>query len=455
MFRTTKRRIALISVDSDPATGVDQEVRYRNVYVRQVGEALARQGWQVDSFTRRSSAEQSTIVQHRPGYRTIRLAAGPQSIRGDELFHYLPEFVEQFRLFQQREGLQYRLIHTNHWLSSWVGMELKKRHSLIQVHTCHSLEAFKHRLIEGIPTTALKPGSFNSFSLHGWPTSGRSKIAATRLAVEKACLETADSIIATSPQEKLHMQTLTSAQVGVEMIPCGTDVDRFSSIQRQAARQRLGIASQAKVVLYVGPFSQNEGIETLVRAVAHSSLRPSADLRLVIAGGSPLTQGDEIERDRLKEIVAELGLGALTTFPGYLEDTVLPTYYAAADVCVIPSYHEPFGLAAVEAMASGTPVIASNLGGLQFTVVPEVTGLLVPPQDEVALAQAVDRVLTNPSWGNQMGQTGRQRAEIGFSWDSVASRLAHFYTQLLARPALPVHQAARLPLRELAMPLAR
>ncbi len=96
-----------------------------------------------------------------------------------------------------------------------------------------------------------------------------------------------------------------------------------------------------------------------------------------------------------------------------------PYYYAAADVCVVPSHYEPFGLVAIEAMASQTPVVASNVGGLQFTVVPEVTGLLAPPKDEVAFASAIDRILINPTWRDQLGEAARQRTEIAFSWYSV------------------------------------
>jgi len=262
----------------------------------------------------------------------------------------------------------------------------------------------------------------------------------TRLAVEKACLEIADRVIATSPQEKQHMQTL-SCQGHIEMIPCGTDVNRFGSVERPVARHKLELAPETKMVLYVGKFSQRKGIETLVRAIAQSHLRASGDLRLVIAGGSDPSQNDSPERDRIQEIVAELGLKDITTFPGYLDDADLPVYYAAADVCVVPSYYEPFSPVAVEAMASGTPVVASDVGGLQFTVVPEVTGLLVPPKDEVALGQAIERILINPNWRDQLGQTGRQRAEIAFSWDSVASRLAHLYTNLLAHSTLSIPEA--------------
>lgn len=405
-----QQRIALISVHGDPAIEIGkEEAGGQNVYVRHVGEALAKQGWTVDMFTRQVSADQPTIVEHAPACRTIRLKAGPQEfIPRDELFEYLPEVVEQFLAFQQNQDDQYPIVHTNYWLSSWVGMELKKHQPLIQVHTYHSLGVVKYRSVPDIPL-----------------------IGATRLAVEKTCLETAERIIATSPQEKEHMRSLVSSQGSIDVIPCGTDIERFGSIDRAAARQQLGIAPETKVIFYIGRFDPRKGIETLVRAVAQSSLRDQANLKLIIGGGSRPGQSDGMERDRIEGIVKELGMSDFTEFPGRISDEALPVYYAAADICIVPSHYEPFGLVAIEAMASGTPVIASDVGGLQFTVAPEETGLLVPAKDDAGFAQAIDRILADPDWQKQLGQNARQRVEAKFSWDGVASQLSDLYTCLL------------------------
>jgi len=423
MSMNQKNRIALISVSGDPAAEIGQEeAGGQNVYVRQVGLALARAGWSVDMFARRLSADQSTVVQHAPNCRTIRLTAGPEKfISRDEVFGYLPEFVEQMQAFQQKEGFHYPLIHTNYWLSSWVGMELKKRQPMKQVHTYHSLGAVKYRAISNLPA-----------------------IASTRLATEKRCLETVDRVVATSPQEQEHMRSLVSTQGAIDIIPCGTDIERLGAIDRQAARQQLNIPADAKVVLYVGRFDRRKGIETLVRAIGKSGLRGNTDLRLIIAGGYRPGESDGIERDRIQGIVQELGIDALTTFPGRLTEADLPIYYAAANVCVVPSHYEPFGLVAIEAMACRTPVVASKVGGLQFTVIPEVTGLLVPPQDETAFADAIDRILSNPAWGDHLGQMARQRVEIALSWDSVAARLSCLYNQLLSQSSATATKTSQI-----------
>jgi len=414
MLQSLKHRIALISVDGDPSAEIGQEeAGGQNVYVRQVGYALAEQGWQVDMFTRRSDLKQATIVPHHPNCRTIRLKAGPAEFIGrDDLFEYLPEFITEFQRFQMQQGYYYPLIHTNYWLSAWVGMELKKYQPMLQVHTYHSLGAVKYRTIGDVPAIAIQ-----------------------RLAVEKACLETVDCVVATSPQEQKHMRILVSPYGNTEMIPCGTDIEQFGGLERFHARERLEIPQDTKMVFFVGRFDRRKGIETLVRAIDKSKFKHSGNLKLVIGGGSRPDCSDGIERDRIVSLVKELGLEEITSFPGRLDHSILPYYYSAADVCVVPSHYEPFGLVAIEAMASQTPVVASDVGGLQFTVIPEVTGLLAPPKDELSFATAIDRILADPEWRDQLAVAGRQRVEIAFSWYSVAARLTQLYTKLLAQKA--------------------
>ena len=239
MNSASKKHIALISVHGDPAVEIGkEEAGGQNVYVRHVGEALAQLGWQVDMFTRKASADQATIVEHSPNCRTIRLTAGPEEfVPRDNIFGYAPQFVEELLKFQQQSGVQYSLIHTNYWISSWVGMQLKEIQGSKLVHTYHSLGAVKYKSVSTIPM-----------------------IAKTRLAVEKEVLETAERIVATSPQEKEHMRSLVSAKGNIDIIPCGTDIHRFGSIQQQQARQQLGIDPETKVVLYVGRFDLRKGI---------------------------------------------------------------------------------------------------------------------------------------------------------------------------------------------------
>lgn len=405
-----RKQIALISVHGDPAIDIGgEEAGGQNVYVRQVGEALAQLGWEVDMFTRQADANQPRFVEHQPHCRTIRLTAGPETfIPRQEIFEHCDSFVEEVIKWGRQQEREYALIHTNYWLSAWVGLELRRRLSFPMVHTYHSLGAVKYQSVKEPPHTATR-----------------------RLEIEKACLETADCIVATSPQEKEYLRSLVSTRGNIEIIPCGTDINHFGSITYQEARAKLGFSPEEKVIYYVGRFDPRKGIETLVRAVHQSQLRGEVLIRLIIAGAYTPGQSDGDEKERISQIVEELGLSDITEFPGRISDENLPVYFAAADVCVVPSHYEPFGLVPIEAMASGTPVVGSAVGGLNFTVISEETGLLVPPKDEQAFAEAIDRILNDPQWRNQLGESARKRMESEFSWEGVASTLSDLYGRVI------------------------
>ena len=409
MISRRKGNIALISVHGDPAAEIGKDAAGgQNVYVRQVGEALAEQGWTVDMFTRRDHPLQAKVVEHSSRCRTIRLDAGPQIfIDRNKLFQHVPEFVESFLRFQHQTGIIYPLIHTNYWLSGAVGLAIQQQQVTKLVHTYHSLGAVKYENAKTLPM-----------------------IAKQRLKVEKQCLENADRVVATSPQEEDHMRSLLSPNGQVDVIPCGTDIERFGAVIYDDARQHLGFSPDQKVVLYAGRFDPRKGIETLVRAASYLTADYGKNLRLVIVGGSHPGQKDGQERDRIEALVNELGLADYTTFTGRLNHDVLAQYYAAADVCVVPSHYEPFGLVAIEAMACGTPVIASRVGGLKFSVNHQETGLLVPPQNEKSLAIALDDILADSHLRHRMGEAGRRRVETHFSWTGVANQLDSLYQSL-------------------------
>jgi D-inositol-3-phosphate glycosyltransferase len=424
-----RQAIALISDHSDPAVETGEEkTGGQNVYVRQVGEALAKLGWQVDMFTRKTNAEDATIVQHSPHCRTIRLSAGPQQfIPRDELFQYMPEFVQAFQKFQRKEGTNYPLVHTNHWRSAWVGLQLKQQSNIQLVHTYHSIGAVKYQSLLKCPT-----------------------LAETRLEIEQQILEAANCIVATSPQEEETLRKLFASQGCIEVIPCGTDISNFHEIPKAEARTKLGFSADEAIVLYVGRFDPSKGMETLVQAcallqekagqtqpesAASDTLTPIApnSLRLVIVGDYDPNDEDGLERQRIEQMVREAGLSDQTRLVGRVGHNLLPLYYTAADVCAIPSHYEPFGMVAIEAMACGTPVVASDVGGLRFTVVPEETGLLVPAKNAEAFAQAIERVLTDEVWARRLKKQASARVQENFSWSGVAVHLSDLYRRLLAQ----------------------
>jgi D-inositol-3-phosphate glycosyltransferase len=425
MLKQNRQPIALISDHADPAANIGaEEAGGQNVYVRQVGEKLAALGWQVDMFTRKINPNDADIVEHTPHCRTIRLKAGPvEFIPRDRLFEHMPEFVKSFQTWQTHQGISYPLIHTNYWLSAWVGLELQKTSKIQLVHTYHSLGAVKYGSIADLPA-----------------------IADTRLSVEKQILEEANCVVATSPQEQEDLQDLVSILGQVKVIPCGTDTSNFHLMSKAEARQQIGLDWQEKVVLYVGRFDPRKGIETAVRACAKLQSELASldgqDFKLVIVGGSSDDRTDGAERARIEQIVSEQGLSERTIFAGQIGHDLLPFYYSAADVCVIPSHYEPFGLVAIEAMACGTPVVASAVGGLKFTVLPEETGLLAPPKDADAFAHAIQRILSDDLWARKLRRQASTNVSERFSWNGVGIQLSDLYRQLLAETIM--HEPLRI-----------
>ena len=397
--------IALISVHSDPAN----ETGSQNVYVRQLGEALSRLGWRVDMFTRKTKANQPDIVRHNGNCRTIRLSAGAlQFIPRQKLIGCLPEFVKQLRQFQLANQVQYSLIHTNYWLSAWVGMELKKVQPLLKhIHTNHSLGAVRYA---------------NSNRL--------TNIARTRLAIEKVCLETADLTIATCPQQKAYLEELVSRRGKIEIVSCGTDIDTFGSISQAIARQKLDIEPEVFNILYVGRFNRRQGIETLIKAVSKPSLHSKGKIRLTLVSNS--SKNSQPEKERIEELVWSSGIDNITSFVEEASREKLATHYAAANVCVVPSYYSSSGMVAIEAMASGTPVIASNIGGLKYVVEPGQTGLIFPAGNVTILTQAIQRLLNQPDWCAKLGRSATTRVDELFTWDDVANQMSEFYYEAIA-----------------------
>lgn len=418
MLSLNRQAIALISDHVDPAAEIGlEEAGGQNVYVRHVGETLANLGWQVDMFTRKVNANDDDIVQHSPHCRTIRLKAGTESyIPRDRLFEHMPEFVDSFQSFQRAQGLNYPLIHTNYWLSAWVGMELQKTSGIQLVHTYHSLGVVKYQSLVEIP-----------------------QVANTRLRIEREILERANCVVATSPQEQETLRSLVSTRGQIEVIPCGTDTTNFRITSKAQARAKLKLGNHEKIILYVGRFDERKGIETLVRAFALLKAQEIQNLKLIIVGGSSVDMPDGAERKRIENIVNELGITNSTFFAGRIGHDILPLYYTAADVCVIPSHYEPFGLVAIEAMACGVPVVASNVGGLKFTIVPEETGLLVEPKDIKAFANGINRILFDELWVRKMRKQASANVNQRFSWTGVTIQLSELYRHVLARSIMHEH----------------
>ena len=242
-----------------------------------------------------------------------------------------------------------------------------------------------------------------------------------RVSVENGVIAGADAIVVSTEEEKDDLARLYHAsRHNIRVIPAGVDIELFHPVDKAEARQALGL-KEKRVILYTGRIEPLKGLDLLLNAV--SLLEGGSDTRLIIVGGKP---GRDKELDRLKSVAAQLGIESMVTFTGAVNQSELPNYYSAADVFVIPSYYESFGLAALEAMACGTPVVASRVGGLKTFVRHGETGYLVPWRCPEPFAQSLEVLLANPALRDTMGRAASSKAR-SMTWAGVADLMLDFY----------------------------
>jgi len=338
-----------------------------------------------------------------------------------EIVADLDEFTDGVVAFGHRTGAEYALFHGHYWLSGLVAVELARRFGGVPVvQMFHTLGVVKNALAD-------TPSEW---------------VPQVRLDAEARVAALADRIVAATPLERAELAWYCGADVDrVRTIPCGVDVDLFSPGSAIAARARLGLDAEW-VLLFVGRPAPIKGLEILLQALARLKADGfgQADLRLVIVGGDR-DEGRDDDRARLRALADALGVGAWVDFKGPEPQTALPEYYRAADLCLVPSHHESFGMAALEAMACGAAVVASRVGGLATTIQDGVTGVLVPPRDEVALASAIASLLADASRRRTLGRLAARWAQ-SFAWPSVARALVELYGELVPdlcrTPSVPV-----------------
>jgi D-inositol-3-phosphate glycosyltransferase len=371
-----------------------------NVYVLQLARELARQGTNVDVFTRYHDPNDPKVVQLEEGARVIHLKAGPIDAAKEDLFDFIPEFLGELYAFQRSEDTTYDLVHSHYWLSGRVGMTLSQKWDVPHVTTFHTLAKTKLRARVG------------------------EREPMRRVNVESLVMQNVDAIVVSTEEEKQDVVRLYDAVPRkVSVVPAGVDLDLFEPIEKPIAREALGIREK-RVILYVGRIERLKGIEILLRSAA--LVEDIADTRVLIVGGHP---ENDTEQDRLRALTAELGLQDVVTFTGAVEQAELPNYYNAADAFVLPSHSESFGLAALEAMACGTPVVASRVGGLKTFIDSGETGYLVPWRCPEPFAQRLEILLANPELKNAMGTAARAKA-LKMGWGHTADRMLECYSGL-------------------------
>ena len=410
--RLPLRRVAMFSVHSCPLAPLGgRETGGMNVYVRELSRLLGQQGVAVDVYTRRQDPWEPTVVNFGPQARVIHLHAGPAApYAKHRVWDHLPEFVEGVLAFATSQDLHYDLLHSHYWLSGWVALQLRQLWSLPMVHMSHTL---------GYPK--------NAAAQQVWEQE-----PPRRLQVEYEVLKHSDALVAESPASKQHMvQEYGVDPARVQIIPCGVDTTLFRPQERRQARRALAIPEAAPLVLFVGRLQPLKGLDTLLRAV-HLVRQQYPTLQALIVGGG-VDEGDPHEAEelgRLRILAEHLDLTPHLAFIKAQPQETLAQYYAAADVFVLPSHYESFGMVVLEAMACGTPVVASRVGGLASTVVHERTGLLAPVGDWQTFAHAIIRMVASPTLRAMCGHAGVQRAQT-YAWPRVVERNVQLYHRLL------------------------
>jgi D-inositol-3-phosphate glycosyltransferase len=408
------KRIAVLSVHSCPLAALGgKETGGMNVYVRELSREMSRLGFRVDVFTRSQNPHISRIVPLERNARVIHLKAGPEEpVPKDDLFQYLPEFVSGVVQFAGSEDISYDLVHSHYWLSGWVGGELKHKWSIPLVHMFHTLGALKNQMSR----------------------AKEKKEPMKRLAVEGQIMDFADRVVAPSPWEKEEMVSYHQAQrEKIKVIPCGVDLKVFKPIRSLKAKKFLGLLEK-KFILFVGRIDAIKGIDVLIRAIHHLTCKPfssNQELGLIIVGGEmdadPQMENQEMQR--LRKMVARMKLQDRVAFLGYQRQDLLPYFYSAAEALVLPSRYESFGMVALEAMACGTPVIASRVGGLQYTVEDGRTGFLIPEGDWRLLAERICEVIENPSLRKRIVTVAMAKVKQ-FGWPTITQKVLSLYEAL-------------------------
>ncbi len=371
-----------------------------NVYVRELARALGDLGIGVDIFTRDHPEATSKIEQIAPMVRVVHLPGGDPEVPMEGLFRHLPQFLEALQQFQRENRLAYQVVHSHYWLSGWIGRALAHSLTLPHVVTFHTLGLIKMQSRAG----EVEP--------------------LRRAQVEQELMASAARIIAFSPHERDAMARLYGADPErIVLAPCGVDLSMFRPLDQQHASERLGL-NGGKVFLYVGRLEPLKGLELLLQTAAQ--LETCHEVRVLVVGGA--ANGDR-ELDRIHSLARDLDVEDVFDFVGRVEHEELPFYYNAADVCVVPSYYESFGLAALESMACGTPVVATRVGGLSTIIQHGRTGYLKSWRCPEAFANSLEMIISSARLQQSMGLAARRRAE-GMGWDKVAARIASVYDAL-------------------------
>jgi D-inositol-3-phosphate glycosyltransferase len=379
-----------------------------NVYVVELAKRLAERNLAVEVYTRATSSALPPTVEAFPGVTVHHVHAGPfEGLTKAELPAQLCVFArEVLRAEARHDQGWYDLIHSHYWLSGQVGALVRDRWSVPLAHSMHTMAKVKNASL----------------------AEGDTPEPAARVIGEEQVVEAADMLIANTDIEVKQLINLYDADPSrVEVVHPGVDLSVFRPVGVDEARTRLGLPQDAVVVMFAGRIQPLKAPDVLLRAVAELLVRdPSLRSRLVVpVVGGPSGSGLE-HPESLAQLATSLGISDVVRFVPPVVQSVLVDWYAAATLVCVPSYNESFGLVAVEAQATGTPVVAAAVGGLTAAVLDGVSGLLVDGHDPSDYARAIERIVHQPALRSAMSEAAVVHAK-GFAWERTADRTLEVY----------------------------
>ncbi|OGO26464.1 MAG: glycosyl transferase [Chloroflexi bacterium RBG_16_52_11] len=408
--------IAMLSYHTCPlATLGGKDTGGMNVYVRDLTRELGRMGIHVDVFTR-SQDEHVPHVLHDLGFgnRVVHVPAGPEFPLGKrELTDHLPQFVDGVKAFAAEKEIRYDILHSHYWMSGLAAESLSDAWGGTPIlHMYHTLGEMKNRIAR----------------------SEAEREPPERIAGEKHILERVDGVIVSTLAELTQLRFLYHADDRkITIIPPGVDTSHFYPIPPDEAKQYVGLQPGDRMVLFVGRIEPLKGVDTLIRAMSCLQLQElMRPVHLAIIGGEPDVSPQEMsaEMARLQKLCDDLVVGQTVVFLGKRGQDTLPYYYSAAHAVVMPSHYESFGMVALEAMACGTPVIASEVGGLAYLVQDGETGFTVPDGDPDALCEKLTALLGDSHLRQAMGLRAAQYA-LDYAWEKIARQIVQVYEGLV------------------------
>lgn len=408
-----KRRLLWISEHASPlATLGGADSGGQNVYVAQIARHLAAAGCEVDILTRRDHADLPSAVLSADGVRVVHVPAGPAApVRKEDLLPHMKAFADYALAYVRRRRGAYDLVHANFFMSALVAVEIKRATGIPFVVTFHALGRVRR---------------MHQREADAFPEQ--------RLAVEDRAVAESDRIVAECPQDEQDLVSLYQADPRkIVTIPCGFDPAEFRPLDQAEARARLGLPREGAIILQLGRMVPRKGIDNVIRGLARLRATRGIEARLLVVGGEARTP-DPVstpEIARLHGIACEEGVADAVTFVGSRGRQELCDYYNAADVFVSTPWYEPFGITPLEAMACGTPVIGSAVGGIKTTVLDGETGFLVPPNDPEALATRLGAILDHPHRRLELGQRAIRHVKENYTWRSVARSMRNMYEDMI------------------------